>query len=214
LKPTYLSVIALFNPKGFIAQQERDLVITAVLLMLIVVVPVLTMIFFVAWKYRASNKSAKYTPNWDRSRAIAALRFGLPATIIISLAFITWHTSHKLDPRKPIQSASNSMTIQVVALQWKWLFIYPQQNIATLNYVQFPEKTSVHFDLTADGLMNSFWIPQLGGQMYAMAGMSTELNLMANDVGEYSGSAAEINGKGFAGMRFVAESSSKSDFDA
>ena len=119
----------------------------------------------------------------------------------------------KLHPYKPIESSVKPITIQVIALDWKWLFIYPEQGIATVNFIQIPVNTPINFKLTADGPMNSFWIPSLGGQIYSMATMETKINLMADTTGDFPGEAAEINGKGFSGMRFVARSSTRADFD-
>jgi cytochrome o ubiquinol oxidase subunit 2 len=206
--------VAVFNSKGIIAAKERSLIITATLLMLIVVIPVLVMTFVFAWKYRASNPLSKYTPEWNQGLATELIGWAIPAVIILILAIITWKNTHALDPSKPIDSQTKPITIQVVALQWKWLFIYPEQNIATINFVQFPQSTPINFQLTADAPMNSFWIPQLGGQMYAMPGMSTHLHLEANESGEFNGSAAEISGRGFAGMKFIARASSPAEFDA
>jgi cytochrome o ubiquinol oxidase subunit II len=205
--------IALFNPKGQIAAQQKSLIITAVLLMLIVVIPVLIMTFYISWKYRAGKKS-QYTPNWDFSPKLEFIWWAFPTAIILLIATMTWKSTYALDPYKSIESDVKPITIQVVALQWKWLFIYPEQNIATINFFQFPEKTPIHFQLTADAPMNSFWIPQLGGQMYAMAGMTTQLNLIADEPGEFAGSAAEINGHGFSDMGFLAKSTSPMDFEA
>jgi len=206
--------IAVLNPQGTIARQERELIIIATLLGLLVVIPVFIMTFMIAWKYRESNSSSTYSPDWDHSRLAESVWWGLPCVIIVILSVITWNSSHALDPFKPLQSNKIPMTIQVVALDWKWLFIYPDQNIATVNYVQFPKETPVNFEITADAPMNSFWIPQLGGQIYAMPGMSTHLHLMADGVGSYSGSSANLSGKGFAEMRFTAKSSTEADFNS
>jgi cytochrome o ubiquinol oxidase subunit 2 len=126
---------------------------------------------------------------------------------------LIWNSSHDLDPYKPLDSAVKPVTIQVVALRWKWLFIYPEQGVASVNYVQFPEDTPVNFVITSDAPMNSFWIPQLGGQVYAMPGMSTKLHLIADHTGDYAGSSANLSGAGFASMKFRARSTSSSDFD-
>lgn len=206
--------IAVFNSAGTIAEQERNLMVVAALLSLIIVLPVFALTFFVAWKYRASNKKARYEPDWDRDKRIEALWWGVPLALIVVLSVITWVSSHKLDPFRPIDSAKKPLEVQVVALQWKWLFIYPEQNIATVNYVQFPEDRPVTFTITSDAPMNSFWIPQLGGQIYAMSGMSTRIHLMADRPGEYRGSSANISGEGFADMVFTAKSSTQQDFDA
>lgn len=206
--------IAIFNPKGEIAVQQRDLIVTAILLMFIIVIPMLVMTFFFAWKYRAENKQAKYTPQWDHSTTLEVVRWTALCAIILILAVIAWQSSHALDPIKPIVSSTEPITIQVVALQWKWLFIYPKQNIAAVNFVQFPQNTPINFEITADAPMNSFWIPQLGGQMYAMNGMRTKLHLIADEIGEYRGFSANISGEGFAGMNFTAKASSQADFTA
>lgn len=188
------------------------MVITA-LLSLIVVVPVFAMTAYIAWNYREGNTKAKYQPNWDHSQLAESIWWFIPLALISILAAITWVSSHRLDPYKPLASTNNPLTIQVVALQWKWLFIYPQQDIASVNYVQLPVDTPVTFEITADAPMNSFWIPQLGGQVYAMAGMQTKLHLMASEAGNYRGSSANISGEGFAGMKFTAHASSQEDFD-
>lgn len=208
------NTLALFDSKGWVAQGERNLAITAVFLMLIVVVPALALGFTFAWKYRAGRSQAKYDPNAE-NKTVAALIWIIPIAVISTLAVVTWRGTHALDPMKSIATGeAEELTIQVVALRWKWLFIYPEQNIATVNFVQFPERTPVRFELTADAPMSSFWVPQLGGQIYAMEGMSTQLNLMANEVGEFKGSSAEISGRGFAGMKFIAKSTSQADFEA
>lgn len=205
--------VAILNPKGAIAQEQFNLLVFASLLSLVVVIPVFGLTFYIARKYRADNKKAKYSPDWDHSRLAETIWWGIPIALITILAVITWKTTHSLDPFKPIQSDKKPITVQVVALQWKWLFIYPEQDIAVVNHVQFPVDTPVNFEITADAPMNSFWIPQLGGQVYAMAGMQTKLHLIADEAGTYSGSSANISGSGFAGMRFKAKASSQADFD-
>ncbi|MBI3589090.1 MAG: ubiquinol oxidase subunit II [Candidatus Liptonbacteria bacterium] len=206
--------VAILNPKGSIGLQERNLILTAVLLMSIVVIPVFILTAIFASKYRASKSQPKYAPDLDHHPIAAPLMWAIPIAVISILAVINWRSTHALDPSKPLESEVKPLTIQVVALNWKWLFIYPEQNIATVNFIEFPERAPLNFELTADAPMNSFWIPELGGQMYAMAGMKTQLHLIANEVGEFAGSAAEINGAGFAGMRFVAKSTSQSDFES
>ena len=187
--------------------------ITATLLMLIVVIPVFALTIFIAWRYRAGNKEARYTPDWDHNRLIEFSWWAIPTIIITGLAIVTWKSSHELDPFRPLSSTTPPMTIQVVAMQWKWLFIYPSQNIASVNFVQFPVNTPINFEITSDAPMNSFWIPRLGGQIYAMSGMSTHLHLMADTAGSYNGSSANISGEGFAGMKFIAKASTAADFD-
>lgn len=205
--------LQLLNPKGPIAHQERTLLISAISLMLVVAIPMLIMAAFIAWKYRASNTSATYTPDKETNFQTQLVFWGIIGTVIAILAVLNWNSTHVLDPFKPLNSTNKPLTIQVIALQWKWLFIYPEQNIATINYVEFPNGTPVNFLLTADAPMNSFWIPQLGGQMYAMPGMSTQLHLQADAPGEFQGSAAEISGAGFAGMKFQAVATTNAEFN-
>lgn len=201
------------NPKGEIANKQRDLIVLATVLSAIVVLPVFVLTFFIGWRYKESNKKAKYTPEWGGSKILESIWWGIPIILILILSIITFKSSHDLDPFKPIQSAKKPVTIQVVALQWKWLFIYPEEGIATVNYVEFPVDTPINFEITADAPMNSFWIPQLGGQIYAMSGMSTHLNLIANETGSYDGSSANISGEGFSSMKFVAKATTRGDFD-
>ena len=205
--------VAVFDSKGLIADKQRRLIITTVLLSLIVVVPVYVMAFAIAIRYRDSNKTAKYTPDWDHSRILEFIWWAVPCAIILVLAIITWNSSHDLDPFKALKSDKKPLTIEVVALQWKWLFIYPEQGIASVNLVGLPVDTPINFEITSDAPMNSFWLPQLGGQVYAMSGMSSELHLMADEPGTYNGVSANISGEGFAGMKFVARATSETDFN-
>jgi cytochrome o ubiquinol oxidase subunit 2 len=205
--------MGVFNPKGVVALAEMNLIVTTTLLMLIVVVPVFTLLAVFSWRYRASNTKAKYTPDWHSNKILETVWWTIPIVIIFIIAGITWTSSHELDPYKPIVSNVPPITIQVVALDWKWLFIYPEQNIATVNFVQFPKDTPVNFRITGDAPMNSFWIPQLAGQIYAMAGMDTKLHLIASESGEYAGVSANYSGFGFSGMKFIAKVSSKEEFD-
>jgi cytochrome o ubiquinol oxidase subunit 2 len=206
--------IEILNPKGPIAAQEKRLIIFALLLSLIVVIPVFAMTLGFAWRYREGNERAKYSPNLQGNRLAETIWWLVPSALIAVLAVVAWNSSHTLDPYRPLVSNTPAMTIQVVALDWKWLFIYPQAGVATVNYVQIPERTPVNFEITADAPMNSFWIPQLAGQIYAMPGMSTQLHLSADGVGSYRGLSANISGEGFSGMTFVAKSSTKSDFES
>jgi cytochrome o ubiquinol oxidase subunit 2 len=198
--------IAVLNPQGQIASQEKGLIIFTVLLSLVIVVPVFTMLILIVWKYREGNSEAKYSPEWDHSRFFETLWWGIPCLVILSLGIVTWVSTHQLDPSKPISSSVKPINIQVVALQWKWLFIYPDEHIASVNSLEFPVNTPINFELTADAPMNSFWIPSLGGQIYAMPGMSTQLHLIADSTGNFNGSSANISGTGFSGMDFVAKS--------
>lgn len=206
---------AILNPKGQIGQDEKTLLITAVVLMLLVVIPVIVMTIVFAWKYRASNTKARYEPNWSHSTAIEVVVWSIPCLIILVLAVLTWRSSHALDPFKPLESDVKPVTIEAVALDWKWLFIYPDQGIATVNEIAFPVNTPVNFKITSDTVMNSFFIPQLGTQIYAMAGMETKLHLIANEPGDFAGISANYSGHGFSKMRFTARATAdQAGFDA
>lgn len=204
--------VQVLNPKGAIAEQQRDLMIFTAILSVFVVVPVFSLAIFIAIKYREGNTKTKYSPNWDSNKKIEAIWWGIPIALIVFIATVTWISTSNLDPYKYVDSDKRPLVIQVVALDWKWLFIYPEQQIATVNFAQFPVNRPIDFEITADAPMNSFWIPQLGGQIYAMPGMTTHMNLMANEIGEYKGSSANISGEGFAGMKFVAKATSDEDF--
>jgi len=203
---------AVLNPAGQVGHKERNLIIVTVLLGLLVVVPVYIMTFTIAWRYRERNTKAKYSPELSGNRWIEGVWWGIPSAIILLLSIITWNSSHALDPFKPL-NGSKPMDIEVVALDWKWLFIYPEQGVASVNQVAFPVRTPVNFVITADAPMNSFWIPQLGSQIYAMPGMRTQLHLVADKAGSYDGSSANISGAGFAGMRFTATAGTQTDFN-
>ncbi len=206
--------VALFNPKGTVAEQQQNLFILTVGIMLIIGIPAVFGFYFVAWKYRESNNKPKRDTEVRRPKLLNFAIWAAPLAIAIALSPIMWSSTHKLEPQKVIDADAEPMTIQVVAMRWKWLFIYPEQQIATVNYVQIPVGTPVTFELTADEApMSSFWIPNLGGMLYAMTGHVNRLNLMAGTVGEYPGSSAEINGEGFAGMKFTAAASTKVNFD-
>lgn len=205
--------VAVLRPAGIIAEKQRALLIFASILSLVVILPVFALTFFIAFRYRESNhRRTKYTPDWDHQPVLETLWWGIPIAIIVILGVVTWQSSHQLDPYREIASSKQPLTIEVVALQWKWLFIYPEQHIASVNFVQFPTDQPLAFHITADAPMNSFWIPQLGGQIYAMPGMTTQLHLMADKSGDYQGSSANISGSGFADMKFIARASSENDF--
>jgi cytochrome o ubiquinol oxidase subunit 2 len=207
------SNIAVLEPKGIIGAKEKHLIITSSELMLIVVIPVLILTLVFAWRYREGNLKAKHTPDWEHNSIAEYCWWGVPLVIISILAVITYKSSHELNPFKPLESDKKPVTIQVVALQWKWLFIYPEQGVASVNYVAFPVNTPVNFEVTSDAPMNSFWIPQLGGQIYAMPAMRSKLHLMANEPGSFRGLSSNISGKGFAGMTFTAFAGSDQEFD-
>ncbi len=195
---------ALLNPKGQIALEQRSLILTAFGLMMIVVIPAVLMAVVFAWKYRATNTDAKYSPNWSHSNKVEAVVWTIPILIILFLGVLTWKSTHALEPSKPLASDVKPVEIDVVALDWKWLFIYPEQGIATVNQIAFPANTPVNFKITSNSVMNSFFIPTLGSQIYAMAGMQTKLHLIANEPGTFDGISANFSGRGFSGMKFKA----------
>ncbi len=204
--------IAVLNPKGEVAEKQRDILIFSLLLISIVVIPVFALLGIFAWRYREGNKGARYQPNWDDNKTLEFIWWGIPFVIILILAVVTWRTSHELDPYKNLISTTKPVNIQVVALQWKWLFIYPEYNVATVNRLHIPEDTPINFTITADAPMNAFWIPSLGSQVYAMSGMSSKLSLNATEPGDYKGSSSNISGEHFADMAFIARASTKDDF--
>nr|WP_251978477.1 ubiquinol oxidase subunit II [Salinicola sp. S1-1-2] len=205
---------ALMDPTGDIGQGLKSLIITAFGLMLIVVIPVIVMTILFAWKYRGTNLAAKYTPNWEHSNVIEVFVWAIPAVIIFFLAILTWQTSHSYDPHKPIASDEETLTIDAISLDWKWLFIYPEQGVATVNEIALPVDTPVHFRVTSGTVMNSFMIPTLGSQIYAMAGMNNDVYLEANEIGTFTGRATHYSGEGFSKMLFDTHVTSQEDFDA
>lgn len=207
---------ALLDPQGSIGLAQKDLIITATWLMLLVVVPVFVMIVAFAWRYRANNHKATYAPEWAHSSAIEVVVWSVPIAIIATLAVITWRSSHALDPRQPIITSPPQATlnIEVVALDWKWLFIYPDYGVASVNELAFPVNTPVRFHLTSQSVMNSFFMPQLGSQLYAMGGMQNVLHLVADRPGRYPGMSANYSGNGFSGMKFTAVVDDQAGFEA
>src|ERR1700733_4312820 len=203
----------LLEPKGSIGLAEKNLILTSTYAMLIVVVPVIFLTVLFAWKYRQSNTSAEYLPKWAHSTKIEIVIWLVPSLIILYLGILTYKSTHALDPYKPLVSEVKPINVEVVALDWKWLFIYPDLGIASVNRIEFPVGTPVNFKITSDSVMNSFFIPQLGGQIYAMAGMRTKLHLMANEAGNYAGESANFSGDGFSDMKFRAIAASGADFD-
>ncbi len=206
--------LAMFDAKGAIASEQARLIVIAFILMLLIVVPVIIMTAVIAWRYRASNKAATYDPTWSHSTKLEIFCWGIPCIIILILGIITWITSHSLDPYRSLDSKVKPVTIQAIALDWKWVFIYPEQGIATINYIEIPVDTPISFEITSQGPMNSFWVPQLGGQIYAMAGMRTRLHLIANVPGVYDGNSANYSGQGFAEMLFKVKAESSNEFAA
>ncbi|PIL22020.1 hypothetical protein P775_01600 [Puniceibacterium antarcticum] len=210
------------NPAGDVAAQQGDLIIYATVLMLIVIVPVLVMTLFFAFKYRADNKEATYDPEWDHSVSLEIVVWSVPLAIIICLAGLTWVATHRLDPyrdlprisaTKPIDQNVSPLQVQVVALDWKWLFIYPEYNVATVNEMAVIVDRPVELKLTSSTVMNAFYVPDMVGMIYAMAGMETELNGVINSAGTYEGFASHYNGTGFSRMRFDVQALDEAGFE-
>jgi cytochrome o ubiquinol oxidase subunit 2 len=210
------------NPSGDIAKQQADLIIVSVLLMLLIIVPVIVLIVLFAWRYR-KNANAKYEPDWDHSTKLELVIWGVPLLIIIALGLVTWISTHKLDPyrpldrldeQRPIPASTKPLVVEVVALDWKWLFIYPEQGIATVNELVTPVDVPIRFKITASTVMNSFFIPALAGQIYAMPAMETQLNAVLNKPGKYEGFSANFSGEGFSHMRFGYKGVSVTEFDS
>ena len=206
--------VAILNPKGIVAQEQLGMILFATVLLLAVAVPTVGLLYFFAWKYRESNAKATHDPQMRSGKLFILAAWGIPSVFMAVLSVAMWTATHKYVPQQTIAAHGKPMTVEVVALRWKWLFIYPEQKIATVNYVQIPAGTPVTFDLTADDApMSGFWIPNLGGMLYAMTGHINRLNLLGQNPGDYPGSSAEINGSGLADMKFTARVSSQKDFN-
>ena len=210
------------NPSGDIAAQQSHLIVVSTLLMLLIIVPVIALTIWFAWRYRKSNTSAKYDPDWDHSTRLELVIWGAPLLIIIALGLLTWISTHTLDPyrklsrldaNRPLPATAKTLTVEVVALDWKWLFIYPEQGIATVNELAAPVDVPIRFKITASTVMNSFFIPALAGQIYAMPGMETPLHAVINRPGTFEGFSANYSGAGFSGMRFKFHGLSTEDFE-
>lgn len=203
----------LLNPQGIIALKERNLALLAIGIMFAVAIPMLATLYIFVFKFNSSNKKAAYDPDHTRGKKTLIFWWALPSFVVAILGILILKNTPALDPYRPLDSDVKPVRIQVVALPWKWLFIYPEENMATVNFIEFPEKTPVNFELTADAPMSAFWIPSLSGQIYAMTGMSTKLHVMADRPGDFAGQAGEINGRGFADMKFTARSSPKKGYE-
>lgn len=214
--------LVVLKPAGDVAAQQGGLLMISTLLMLLIIVPVMALIVFFAWKYRASNKDADYRPDWDHSTSLELVIWAAPLLIIICLGALTWAGTHLLDPYRPIDRikpghavAENvePLQVNVVALDWKWMFIYPQYGVATVNELAAPVDRPIRFHITSSSVMNSFYIPALAGQIYAMPGMETKLHAVINRPGEYQGFSANYSGDGFSHMRFAFHGLDQAGFD-
>ncbi|KJE34872.1 cytochrome O ubiquinol oxidase [Thalassospira sp. HJ] len=215
--------LVVIDPAGDIASQQSDLIIVSTILMLLIIVPVMALTVFFAWKYRQGNKNAEYDPEWHHSTKLEVVIWAAPLVIIIALGAITWVTTHTLDPyrpldridaERPLDDEAEHMVIEVVSLDWKWLFLYPEQGIATVNELAAPIDTPIEFKITSSGIMNSFFIPALAGQIYSMAGMETKLHAVINEEGVFDGFSGNYSGEGFSHMRFKFHGLSEEGFDA
>jgi cytochrome o ubiquinol oxidase subunit 2 len=213
--------MVVLNPSGDIAKQQADLIVISVLLMAIIIVPVMILTVVFAIKYRKGNNE-KYEPDWDHSTKLELVIWGVPLLIIIALGVITWISTHKLDPyrplerldaNRPIPASTKPLEVQVVSMDWKWLFIYPEQGIATVNELVTPVDVPIRFKLTSTHVMNTFYVPALAGMIYTMAGMETQLNAVMNEEGVYKGFSGNYSGAGFSGMRFDHKGVSQAEFD-
>jgi cytochrome o ubiquinol oxidase subunit 2 len=202
------------DPRGPIGASEKTILLNSLGIMLAIVVPVIVATLGVAWWYRSSNLEADYRPTWVYSGKIEIVTWSIPAMVILLLGGVSWVGSHDLDPPKSITASGPPVEIEVVSLDWKWLFIYPKQGIASVNKLVVPAGSPLSFKLTSATVMNSFFVPQLGSQIYTMAGMTTRLNLLAERPGEFQGLSAQFSGDGFSGMRFVVSAVPRADFEA
>ncbi len=212
----------LMNPSGDVADQQGHLIVVSTVLMLLIVLPVIFLTVLFAWRYRQSNTEATYTPDWDHSTGLELIIWAAPLLIIIALGAVTWISTHTLDPYRPLRRldanravapGTKPLVVQVVALDWKWLFIYPELGIATVNEMAAPVDVPVTFKITASSVMNSFFIPALAGQIYAMPGMATTLHAVINKPGDFEGFSSNYSGAGFSSMRFRFKGVSPADFE-
>jgi cytochrome o ubiquinol oxidase subunit 2 len=193
---------ALLDPRGPIGRAEKLILINSMTIMLAIVVPTIIATIAFAWWFRAGNRRARYLPEWAFSGRIELVVWSIPVMVIHLLGGVTWLSAHQLDPRRPIAADSKPIDIEVVSLDWKWLFIYPEQGLATVNQLVVPAGVPLHFRLTSASVMNSFFVPQLGSMIYTMHGMETELYLHADEPGTYAGRSAQYSGDGFSDMHF------------
>ena len=199
------------DPQGPIAFAELQILYDSLGIMLAIVVPTMIATLGVAYWYRASNRRARYLPDFEHSGRLELLIWAIPIMTVLLVGGVAWVGAHDLDPKRPIESSATPVRVQVISLDWKWLFIYPDEGVATVNQLTIPAGRPVNFELTGSGVMNSFFVPQLGSQMYTMGGMVTKLNLQADHEGTYDGLSAEYSGEGFAGMHFKVKAVSDGD---
>jgi cytochrome o ubiquinol oxidase subunit 2 len=225
LLPVLLSLggcnLVLLDPDGYVARQQSDIMISTTIIIALIIVPVLVAIAIIAWHYRASNKHAHYDAKWDHSPQLELVVWAVPLLIIIAVGAVSWTGTHQLDPYRPLDKVAHNklvppdtkpLEVEVVSLQWKWLFFYPEYGIATVNELAAPVDVPIRFKLTSDTMMDSFFVPALAGQVYTMPGMQTVLHGVINKPGEYKGFSANYSGAGFTDMRFQFHGLSQKDF--
>lgn len=204
----------ILEPAGPVALAQRGMLFEAVGLMMIVVAPVFILTALIVWRYRGSNAAARYTPEWENSRPLEITIWLVPAVIVLLLWGVVWTRTHQLDPYLPIAGPQPPLVVQAVGLDWQWLFIYPEENVASLNRLVFPAGRPLTVELTTDTVMNSFSIPALGGQIYAMPGMRTKMNLLGDAPGTFFGLNTQFSGDGFPNQTFEAVAATEADFEA
>ena len=214
--------LVVMDPAGDVARQQARLILWSTGLMLLIIVPVIVLVGVFAWKYRAANKDAPYDPDWDHSTGLELVIWAAPLMIIIALGALTWVSTHLLDPYrplsrvalgKPVQPNAQALEVQVVSLDWKWLFIYPEQGIATVNELVVPVDRPVRFRMSSSSVMNTFWVPSMAGMIYTMPGMETSLYGVLNRVGRFEGRSGNYSGAGFSGMTFWTHAVPDARFD-
>ncbi len=213
--------VVLLHPSGDVAVQQRDLLLASTVLMLLIIIPVMVMTALFAWRYRQSNKDAPYEPDWHHSTGLEVAIWSAPLAIIVALGALTWISTHVLDPYRPIarigpQQAvpadAKTLEVDVVALDWKWLFIYPSLGVATVNELAAPVNTPIAFKITSSTMMNALFIPAVAGQIYAMPGMQTQLHAVINTPGQFTGFSSNYSGQGFSDMNFKVYGMTKAGF--
>ena len=204
---------SIFDAEGPVGAADSRILIDATLIMLAIIVPTILLAFWMAWRYRASNRKAEYLPYWSYSGRIEAVVWSIPILTIMFIGGVIWIGSNRLDPFRPLESATPPLEVQVVSLDWKWLFIYPQQHLATVNQLVVPAGRPVHFSLTSASVFNAFFIPQLGSMIYTMPGMVSQLNLQADRPADLWGQSAHFSGDGFSDMQFQVRSVPAAAFD-
>ncbi len=204
---------AVLDPRGPVALANETILLDSLAIMLAIVVPTIAATLGFAWWFRASNTKAAYWPTWAYSGQLELIVWSIPLMTVILLGGVIWIGSHELDPATPLASSAKPMEVQVVSLDWKWLFIYPEQHIASVNRLVVPAGVPIHFSLTSASVMNAFFVPRLGSMIYTMNGMTTQLNLLADSPGDFAGLSSDYSGDGFSGMHFAVRAETSEAFE-